>query len=70
MAIYKISELIASLKSASSDGFDFVAINEIDDDDDDDPAVLSLDFLSSSSDSESDMIDAVTLPSGYHADLK
>lgn len=69
MAIYKISELIASLKSASSDGFDFVAINEIDDDDDD-PAVLSLDFLSSSSDSESDMIDAVTLPSGYHADLK
>ena len=70
MAIYKISEVLDSLKSAKSDGYEYVPISEIDDDNDSDPAVLALDYLETSNDSESDMLDAVELPDNYVAHLK
>lgn len=70
MAIYKISEVLDSLKSAKSDGYEYVSISEIDDDNDSDPAVLALDYLETSNDSESDMLDAVELPDNYVAHLK
>ena len=69
MAIYKISEILESLQSAKSDGYEYVSINESDDDDPD-PAVLFLDYLEAPNDSESDMIDAVDLPDNYIAHLK
>ena len=69
MAIYKISEILESLQSAKSDGYEYVSINESDDDDPD-PAVLFLDYLETPNDSESDLIDAVDLPDNYIAHLK
>ena len=72
MAIYKISDLLDSLKSAMSDGFEYVEISEIDHDEDEDfdSNTLSLSYIESEISSEDDMIDAVTLPPNYVAPLK
>ena len=71
MAIYKISELMNSLKSALSDGYEYVEISVLtDDEDDSEPETLSLYYVETAHDGETDMIDSVTLPSGYIARLK
>lgn len=71
MAVYKISDLMNSLKSARSDGFEYVEISVINDgDDNDDFDTLYLSYIESESSSEDDMIDAVTLPPHYFAPLK
>lgn len=70
MAVYKISELIDSLNSAVSDGFEYVSVSEVNDEENaQEPDTLFLDYLISPNDGETDMIDAITLPADYHADL-
>lgn len=69
MAIYKIDELLNSLKSGKSDGYEYVDIREVGDDDSE-PDTLFIEFLEDANSSETDIIDAVNLPKGYVARLK
>lgn len=67
MAIYKIKELIDSLSSAQKDGFEYVELNESQDDDSNS---LSLDYLEEANSSENDIINSISLPDGYVANLR
>ena len=69
MFVYKISELLESLQSALSDGFDYVSLSLLEPDENDDELnceTLVLDYIHDASDSEEDMIDSISLPEGYH----
>ena len=69
MFVYKISELLESLQSARSDGFDYVSLSLLEPDENDDELnceTLVLDYIHDVSDSEEDMIDSISLPEGYH----
>mgnify|MGYP007100379254 FL=1 len=69
MFVYKISELLESLQSARSDGFDYVSLSLLEPDENDDELnykTLVLDYIHDASDSEEDMIDSISLPEGYH----
>lgn len=70
MYVYKISELLESLKSAQKDGFEYVSIDIVSDKEDDFEDSISLSYVDSASSSETDMIDSVSLPEGYIANLK
>ena len=69
MAIYEIKELIDSLLSAKSDGYEYVDISELPEDEDG-ISVLNLDFCENHNTGETDMIDSVNLPNDYQAPLK
>lgn len=69
MFVYKISELLESLQSARSDGFDYVSLSLLEPDENDDELnceTLVLDYIHDATDSEEDMIDSISLPEGYH----
>lgn len=68
MFVYNISELLESLKSAQTDGFEYVSLSILDPDNDDeysDSETVVLEYVHDSSSSEEDMIDSVTLPDSY-----
>ncbi len=69
MSVYKIDDLISSLQSAKSDGYEYVSVTELEADDDF-PASLDLDYRENSNTGETDSIDSVILPENYQADLK
>lgn len=69
MQVYKISDLLSSLNSASEEGFDYVSLNIIEADDDDpelDYDSLFLDYVDDKSSSEEDIVDSVPLPDDYY----
>lgn len=68
MAIYKLSEVLNSLKSMAREGYEYIELSEVlpEEDDDDDLACLNIDAIISCNDTECDIIDAVKLPKNYH----
>lgn len=69
MQVYKISDLLSSLNSASEEGFEYVSLNIIEADDDDpelDYDSLFLDYVDDKSSSEEDIVDSVPLPDDYY----
>ncbi len=71
MYVYKISELLESLKSAQKEGFEYVSISIVEPDhteEDSDYESCFLDYVIDASGSETDIIDSVTLPKGYYYD--
>ena len=72
MAYYKIDEIFDIISSMKKDGFEYVDISIVDVDDDDEENVgesLFIDAVISEDESESDIIDSVTLPDAYHLDV-
>lgn len=67
MAVFKLSDVIERLQSMADDGFEYAEIDVVDDDQDNEPACLCVEALYDECTSEGEMIDAVTLPSGYHS---
>lgn len=67
MAIYKLTDVIDCLQSMLDDGYEYAEIDEVDDYQDNDPPCLCIEAIIDSNTSEGDMIDAVTLPSGYRS---
>lgn len=69
MFVYKISELLESLKSAQKDGFEYVSLSIIEaDSSDDEPDydTVCLEYICDKSSSEDDMIDSSPLPEDYY----
>lgn len=69
MAIYKISDLLDSLKSAASEGFEYVDVSEIEKDDDS-LETLYLSYIESETFTSDEMVDSVVLPSNYVAPVE
>ena len=72
MAYYKIDEILDSISSMKKDGFEYVSISisEIDDDDEDHVGeALYIDSVISETETETDIIESVTLPDSYYLDL-
>lgn len=65
MFVYKISEILKSLNSMKSDGYEYVSLDIIPADDDCPEDTLSIECIESANDSECDTIDSVILPSDY-----
>lgn len=65
MFVYKISELLDSLKSAYKDGFKYVSLSIVKADEEIDYDSICLDYIDDANSSEEDMIDSITLPANY-----
>lgn len=68
MFVYKISELLESLKSAQDEGVEYVSLSILDPDEDDeelDCETVCLNYIHDTSCDEEDMIDSIPLPDSY-----
>lgn len=65
MNVYKISELLKSLKASQKEGFEYVSLSILDPDDDIDCETVCLDYVCDASSGEEDMIDSIPLPEDY-----
>lgn len=65
MYVYKISELLNSLKQAKKDGFEYVSLSVLEAEDDL-PESVDLEYVHSKNDSETDSIDSIILPEDYY----
>lgn len=70
MYVYKISELLKSLKSAQKDGFEYVRISVLSDEENGMEDSVDFDYVESLNSSETDTIDSVSLPEDYIANLR
>ncbi len=70
MYVYKISELLKSLKSAQKDGFEYVRISVLSDEEDGMEDSVDFDYVESLNSGETDTIDSVSLPEDYIANLR
>lgn len=72
MAIYKIDEILDSISSMKKDGFEYIDISIVVADDEDEDHVgesLFIDAIISETETETDIIDSVTLPDSYYLDV-
>lgn len=72
MAYYKIDEIFEIISSMKKDGFKYVEISIVNADDDDEENVgesLVIDAIISETETETDIIDSVTLPDSYYLDV-
>ena len=69
MYVYKISDLLKSLKSAQSDGFEYVSISVLPAEDDMEESI-DLEYIEDEDSSAVDSIDTVILPENYSRDFK
>ena len=68
MFVYKISELLESLKSAQENGFEYVSLTILDPDEEEEDLnyeTVVLNYVYDSTGSAEAMIDSVALPEGY-----
>ena len=65
MFVYKVSELLDSLKSAHKDGFKYVSLSIVEADEETNYDSVCLDYIDSANSTEEDMIDSIVLPEGY-----
>ncbi len=69
MDVYKISELLESLKSAQNDGYEYVKVHVVPPEEDMAESI-DFDYVENDNTSETDSFDSVSLPDGYSAKLK
>ena len=69
MDVYKISELLESLKSAQNDGYEYVSVSVLPAEEDM-PESIDLEYVENYNTSETDSLDSVPLPDDYNAKLK
>ncbi len=69
MYVYKISDLLKSLKSAQRDGFEYVSISVLPAEDDMEESI-DLEYIEDADSSAVDSIDTVILPENYICNLK
>lgn len=69
MFVYKIKDIVDKLNDMKEDGFEYVALSIIEADSECPEDTLNIDAIISTDESESEMIDSITLPDGYYLDL-
>ncbi len=69
MYVYKISDLLKSLKSAQSDGFEYVSVSVLPAEDDMEESI-DLEYIEDQDSTAVDSIDAAILPDNYICNLK
>lgn len=69
MNVYKVSELLESLKSAQRYGYEYVEISSLPAEDDM-PESVDFNYVENYNTSETDSFDSVSLPDDYNAPLK
>ncbi len=68
MDVFKIDDLIHALNSARNDGYEYVEVSIVGADEGE-PANLVFDYIVDSTETVTEFIDGVKLPSGYSLDI-